>query len=157
MHFHFPPPVSYINVHLTSYHIFHCDVAILILNVMLVSSTVALLFALALGFTRATALPQSPQLLPCDSLLRLIFPHLFTHCSDCSYTEWSDWEKVQYNVPTSQCPSGKAFIEQRTRAISSGIGCIEPLTETKRAVCKLLYIIQCLVSCSSILTVLCKR
>ncbi len=85
----------------------------------------------ALSFTRVTAAP-----LPCDSQLRLIFPHLFRHCSDCSYTEWSAWEMVEYDAPTSQCPSGKAFVERRTRAISSGEACTEPLTENKPAVCE---------------------
>ena len=75
--------------------------------------------------------------LNCDSLLRSIYPQWFTHC-DCSYSEWSEWKFVPdsvVDVPTSQCSTGQAYSESRTRS-AVGQGCISE-TET-RVICKLL-------------------
>ena len=47
------------------------------------------------------------------------------------------WQVVQnslVSVPTSQCSSGQAYTERRTRA-GIGSGCTEPTSETQR-VCK---------------------
>ena len=35
------------------------------------------------------------------------------------------------SIPVSQCPSEKAYKEERTRNISVGSGCTEPLRETQ--------------------------
>ena len=75
--------------------------------------------------------------LNCDSLLRNIYPELFTHC-DCSYSQWSEWQFVPnsvVDVPTTQCPTGQAYSESRTRS-AVGQGCISE-TET-RVICKFL-------------------
>ena len=78
----------------------------------------------------------APQL-NCDSLLRNIYPQLFTHC-DCSYSQWSEWKFVPnsiVDVATSQCSTGQAYSESRTRS-AVGEGCISE-TET-RVICKFL-------------------
>ena len=67
--------------------------------------------------------------LDCDSYLRYVYPEYFTHCDSeqadqpvCSYSEWSEWETVNnstVDVPTSQCGSGHAYNESRTRSAPS--------------------------------------
>ena len=80
------------------------------------------------------------QQLPCTHPLRLSAPELFTHCSStpgCTYGSWSSWERVSGNetsVPQSQCESGKAYTEQRTRP-TTGSGCNQPVREIRR-ICK---------------------
>lgn len=73
--------------------------------------------------------------LPCDSNLRIVLPHLFSHC-ECQFSEWSEWENVPdtvVNVSTAVCNSSQAYDERRTR---SAIGQMcEPVSET-RQVCK---------------------
>ena len=71
--------------------------------------------------------------LPCTSQLRLILPHLFTHCA-CSFSEWTEWEPIKIElVRVSQCPSGEAITEQRRQRVVSG-NCVERREE--RVVCK---------------------
>ena len=75
--------------------------------------------------------------LDCESNLRLLYPEWFTHC-DCSYSDWSEWQFVDgsvVDVPTSQCASGQAYSESRTRS-AIGDGCNSE-TET-RVICTLL-------------------
>ena len=74
--------------------------------------------------------------LPCTHPLRISAPELFTHCSSapCTYGSWSSWERVLGNVtsvPQSQCPSGKAYTEERTRP-TTGSGCNQLTRETRR-------------------------
>ena len=74
--------------------------------------------------------------LSCDSQLRLVLPQLFTHCSRCSYSEWSAWEAVPNSVVrvrTSQCRSNESYNETRTQS-AVGQGC-RSRTQT-RSVCK---------------------
>ena len=76
----------------------------------------------------------SPGLPGCDSFLRILFPQLFTHCAgSCTYTEWSPWQRVPnstVNVPISNCASGEAYSQRRTRTASES-GC-NPESETQR-------------------------
>ena len=77
--------------------------------------------------------------LPCTHPLRLSAPEYFTHCSStpCTYGSWSSWERVsgsETNVPQSQCESGRAYTEERTRS-TTGSGCNQPVRETRR-ICK---------------------
>ena len=56
----------------------------------------------------------------CDSQLRIILPHLFTHCKvQCKYSNWSSWEHVPNSVATDDTgncdKSGQSFEERRTR------------------------------------------
>ena len=76
--------------------------------------------------------------LPCTHPLRISAPSLFIHCNSatiqCKYNKWSSWVKIPnsvVSVPVSQCPSTKAYKEERTRTISVGSGCTEPLRETQ--------------------------
>ena len=74
--------------------------------------------------------------LPCTHPLRLSAPELFTHCSSnpCTYGSWSSWERVsgsETNVPQSQCESGRAYTEERTRS-TTGSGCNQPVREKQR-------------------------
>ena len=84
-------------------------------------------------------------LLDCTSQIRLYFPHLFTHCNTvCQYSEWSDWQMVSgstANVLTSECPSGEAYTERRTRFSSEFDYYIQGCTNTtqSRQICKLLH------------------
>ena len=78
--------------------------------------------------------------LPCTHPLRLSAPELFTHCNSnpCTYGSWSSWERVsgsEIGVPQSQCESGKAYTEERTRP-TTGSGCNQTVKETR----KILYI-----------------
>ena len=74
--------------------------------------------------------------LPCTHPLRISYPQLFTHCGQlqpCTYTSWSSWQMVPnsvVSVPTSQCPSGRSFREERTRT-ALGSGCTGPLSQTQ--------------------------
>ena len=64
--------------------------------------------------------------------LRLLYPERFAHC-DCSYSDWSEWQFVDgsvVDVPTSQCDSGQAYSESRTRS-AIGDGCISETLETR--------------------------
>ena len=77
--------------------------------------------------------------LPCTHPLRLSAPELFTHCSSatCTYSSWSSWERVsgsETSVAQSQCQSGQAYTEERTRS-ATGSGCNQPVKETRR-ICK---------------------
>ena len=76
--------------------------------------------------------------LPCDSNLRLLFPEYFSHCSQCTYGDWSDWEIVPDStviVPVSQCSSGEAYREIRTQtAVEAGCE-LGSKTET-RQICR---------------------
>ena len=73
-------------------------------------------------------------LLRCDSFLRILFPQLFKHCAgSCTYTEWSPWQRVPnsvVNVAESNCTTGEAYSERRTRTASES-GC-NPESETRR-------------------------
>ena len=83
-----------------------------------------------------------PALLDCTSQIRLFYPELFRHCTTaCQYSEWSDWEMVAgstANVATSQCPSGEAYTETRSRSSSAYayhiLGCTD--TTQSRQICK---------------------
>ena len=71
--------------------------------------------------------------------LRLSAPELFTHCNSnpCTYGSWSSWERVsggEIGVPQSQCESGKAYTEERTRP-TTGSGCNQIVKETRK-ICK---------------------
>ena len=101
--------------------------------------------------------------LPCNSQLRLLpsFQHMFTHCGSsdgsnngggndggndgggdssdggtrCTTSEWSEWTEVDTrSVPISQCKSGKAKLEERTRKVKKGRQCDEQREE--RYLCK---------------------
>ena len=89
----------------------------------------------------ASSVPVARQRrqLPCTHPLRISVPELFTHCNSapCTYGGWSSWERIPRNettVPQSQCPSGKAYTEERTRP-TTGSGCNQPVRETRR-ICK---------------------
>ena len=74
--------------------------------------------------------------LPCTHPLRLSAPEYFTHCSStpCTYGSWSSWERVsgsETSVPQSQCQSGRAYTEERTRSMT-GSDCNQPVRETRR-------------------------
>ncbi len=93
-----------------------------------------LLFVFATILTSACSSWGAP--LDCDSNVRIILPQLFTHCSSCSYSEWSKWQFVSdsiVDVPRSQCDSGQSYSESRSRS-AIGDGCY-PETET-RVICK---------------------
>ena len=67
--------------------------------------------------------------LSCDSYLRPLYPHYFTHCSSCSYSAFSDWEISTYRrVPTYQCISGYVVVETRTR-VAIGEACLDEVEE----------------------------
>ena len=70
----------------------------------------------------------------CDSFLRILFPHLFKHCDGtCTYTEWSQWQRVPnsvVNVAKSNCSTGEAYSERRTRTAPES-GC-DPESETRQ-------------------------
>ena len=71
----------------------------------------------------------------CASRLRLIRPHLFTHC-ECEYSNWSTWKQVPNSVAsdaTGRCSSGESYEERRTK-FAIGHGCQEQV-ETRR-ICK---------------------
>lgn len=90
--------------------------------------------------------------LPCTHPLRIRVPSLFTHCNSipCKYGKWSSWVKTPnsvVSVPVSQCPSAKAYKEERTRT-SVGRGCTEPLRETQ-SICEFKGIATILISSSS--------
>ena len=81
--------------------------------------------------------------LPCTHPLRIAAPELFTHCgaidtihrasTPCTYTSWGSWRRVpggMVSVPVGQCPSGKAYTEERTRTARIS-GCSGPLRETQ--------------------------
>ena len=73
--------------------------------------------------------------LDCESNLKLLYPEWFAHCN-CSYSDWSEWQLVEesvVDVPTSQCDSGQAYSESRTRS-ALGDGC--NLETQKRMICK---------------------
>ena len=52
--------------------------------------------------------------LPCTSSLRVVLPHLFGHCGNCYYGQWSAWKAVDVKY-TGSCSSNKAYTETRTR------------------------------------------
>ena len=63
--------------------------------------------------------------LPCDLPLRLVAPHLFTHCGTiCAYSDWTPWVTVQHRIPTTSnnCTSRRFYVQQRTRQAVSAIG-----------------------------------
>ena len=82
-------------------------------------------------------LPAVSQL-PCNSQLRNIRPELFQHCK-CSYSQWSSW-KITEKVVSTNCTSGKAFKQIRTR---HGLqdSCAQQ-NETKH-ICKNDYLAMC--------------
>ena len=78
-----------------------------------------------LGILFSVSLVAGRLPLDCESNLRLLYPERFAHC-DCSYSDWSEWQFVDgsvVDVPTSQCDSGQAYSESRTRS-AIGDGCI---------------------------------
>ena len=85
--------------------------------------------ALLLMACGATARQRS-----CNSRLRILYPHLFTHC-ECIYSDWSSWELVPDSfVPdtTGKCDSRRVYAEKRTRS-AHGHQCRE---EETRTMCK---------------------
>ena len=94
------------------------------------------------AFLSVQADARAPRQLSCqNSALRLLFPEYFTHCTDCIYHNWSDWEIVPDSidrVPVSQCSSGEVYNETRTQ-IAVGAGCKSKM-ETKQ-VCTFLSIL----------------
>lgn len=76
----------------------------------------------------------------CNSQLRFLpqFRHLFRHC-ECQYSEWTEWAPVEAGVPASQCPTGKAMLEERRQVVISG-DCEDKTEEAY--LCKLLGYIQ---------------
>ncbi len=84
-----------------------------------------------------------------ESQLRILFPELFTHCTGCQYSEWTEWQFVKdsiVDVPTSQCDSGQSYSESRNRS-ATGNGCVSE-TET-RVVCKLFVVVKCVLNTTS--------
>ena len=75
--------------------------------------------------------------LPCNSQLRTILPHLFTHCGSCNYSPWGSW-KVVNRAASTQCPSKRAFTQTRTRYDYNKV--CENKTETRHT-CKYLQIV----------------
>ena len=58
----------------------------------------------------------------CDSSLRILFPHLFTHCnnpSTCGYGPWGRWFYTGMLKNDSKCDSGKMRQQNRTRTAST--------------------------------------
>jgi hypothetical protein len=95
-------------------------------------------------------LPMPARLqLPCSHSLRIVAPQLFTHCGNgsvCTYTHWGSWNTVPNSVvpvPVGQCPSGKAYAEERSRT-AMGSGCPGPLRETQ-TVCECHILCMCFV------------
>ena len=101
-------------------------------------------YIVALGSVLKLRQANAAPLLDCTSQIRLYFPHLFEHCNTvCQYSEWSDWQMVSgstASVPTSQCPSGEAYTERRTRFSSEFNSYVQGCTNTtqSRQICKLL-------------------
>ena len=93
---------------------------------------------LGLLFSISLVAGDDYESLDCESNLRLLYPDWFAHC-DCSYSDWSEWQFVEgsaVDVPKSQCNSGQAYNESRTRS-AIGDGCNSAETET-RVICTLL-------------------
>ena len=67
--------------------------------------------------------------LPCDSNLRIVLPHLFTHCGHCNYSPWSSWKTVA-QVNSQNCVSQKAITERRVRYDYNNLKSCENKTET---------------------------
>ena len=98
-------------------------------------------------FASSVLIARQRRQLPCTHPLRISVPELFSHCDStpCTYGSWSLWQRVPGNVtivPQSQCPSGKAYTEERTRP-TTGSGCNEPTRETRR-ICEHKYSHACM-------------
>lgn len=64
--------------------------------------------------------------LPCNSRLRIRYPHLFKHCENiCTYGEWSSW-KIVDKAQSENCESKKAYVKTRYR---------HAFTKTQRNTC----------------------
>lgn len=86
-----------------------------------------------IGLTLLLMTSGAAAQLPCNSQLRILLPHLFTHC-ECKYSDWSDWEHVPNSVATDatgNCSSGESYEEKRTR---SAFGC--QTEEETQSVCE---------------------
>jgi hypothetical protein len=94
-------------------------------------------------------LPTPARLqLSCSHSLRIVVPHLFTHCGNgsTSVCTWGSWSRVPNSVvpvPVGQCPSRKAYFEERSRT-AMGSGCPGPLRETQ-AICECHILCMCFV------------
>lgn len=96
----------------------------------------------AVALISVLALASCQQKLPCNSPLRKALPQYFLHCV-CRYSDWSDWEvvpKSAVDVPTSQCTSGNAVKERRSRTVLGGEGCSD--TMETREICKDIHTIR---------------
>ena len=117
----------------------------IIMKTILLISVFIALQSIVFAFSIQTA--RQRRELPCTHPLRISAPELFTHCdiAPCTYGSWSSWERVLGNVssvPQSQCPSGKAYTEERTRP-TTGSGCNETVRETRR-ICEHKLSITCM-------------
>ena len=83
----------------------------------------ALLFILSVEYSDAT------DKAGCDSILRNLFPHLFTHCPDplpCAYGPWGRWSYTGVVKNDASCNSKQSQQYNRTR-IASNITCANQL------------------------------
>ncbi len=95
----------------------------------------ALLLCLSLLLAAVQFSPVNSAL-PCNSPLRRYLPHRFTHCSSCTYEEWSPWKTSiplqVVAVANHTCDSGEARRYERSRTAVPGSTCTpDPDTEYK--------------------------
>ena len=76
--------------------------------------------------------------LPCDSVLRVLRPNLFPHCSSCFYNSWSSWARTSSPMINNRCPTKRSFNEVRTRKDSLGKCKVET---QERTACKYSHVI----------------
>ena len=68
----------------------------------------------------ATEVRGAYNYLSCDSYLKYLQPWRFKHCEPCSYSSWGSWNRIADLVSSSYCPSGDAYLSERTRIVESG-------------------------------------
>ena len=76
--------------------------------------------------------------LPCNSPLRTRYPQSFSHCPNCSYTQWTTWSVV---IPVhikneTACDSNKAKKYERTRTPLAGAVCEDAFQKNTTYKCK---------------------
>ena len=76
--------------------------------------------------------------LPCDSPLRRLLPHRFTHCPSCSYGQWSRWTiAVSATLPVDHtCDSGRAKKYERSKTAIPGSTCTSDTVKEYKYECK---------------------